>query len=81
MDVHQDWQLNYTVGAYIWQSELKSQSATKTITHTEKAVDPFLSFGISYLITPDWQTGLSVSRYFINANNTNSLSLSLGYRF
>ncbi|MDP5214510.1 Ig-like domain-containing protein [Pseudoalteromonas tunicata] len=81
MDVHQDWQLNYTVGTYIWQSELKSQSATKTITHTEKAVDPFLSFGISYLITPDWQTGLSVSRYFINANNTNSLSLSLGYRF
>ncbi|OUL56533.1 hypothetical protein B1199_17900 [Pseudoalteromonas ulvae] len=79
--LNQDWLLSYTLGAYVWHSDTDSQYAQTTIKESFDGVDPFLGLGLNYQINPSWQTGLQISRYFINENNTNTLSLNLGYQF
>ncbi|WP_170111793.1 Ig-like domain-containing protein [Photobacterium frigidiphilum] len=78
--------VNATVGGMYWKTDFESclcDSAVQgsTIKQSDDGIDPYLGFDIESEISENWMVGLGVTRYFIDANDVDSIALKLKYRF
>ncbi|MGF1736908.1 Ig-like domain-containing protein [Photobacterium satsumensis] len=68
------------LGVMYWEADIESLYQGQKITHSDDGVDPYLGIELNYALTPVWQVGLAVNRYFIDANDVDSISIKMKYR-
>ncbi|MGF1873084.1 tandem-95 repeat protein [Photobacterium indicum] len=78
--------VNATVGGMYWKTDFESCLCDpavqgSTIKQSDDGIDPYLGFDIESDISENWMVGLGVTRYFIDANDVDSIALKLKYRF
>ncbi|WP_311567953.1 tandem-95 repeat protein [Photobacterium arenosum] len=68
-------------GVYRWEADYSSTFQGQTISSSDWGVDPYLTAGLDYRITPAWRVGGKFNRYFIDINDVSQVTLTLSYQF
>ncbi|NAX48783.1 tandem-95 repeat protein [Photobacterium halotolerans] len=68
-------------GVYRWEADYSSTFQGQTLSSSDWGVDPYLTAGLDYRITPAWRVGGKFNRYFIDINDVSQVTLTLSYQF
>jgi len=78
---HDNFSSEVMAGAFAWKSQIDSSVKDVTIEHKQDGIDLYAGLGFTYALSNEWEVGLAMKRYFIDANDIDDFSLKLAYHF